>query len=119
MANYCSRCYGQVIEATTMRFPVEIAERSAAQWMVVLRRILLVLYHQARCVGGELLSMMVNVGPKPPRDRYRTFTGISYASLCIVVQLEQRAPLLIQIKTTRYKPIMPFIMLGSVVQVHP
>ena len=70
-------------------------------------------------VGGELLSMMVNVDPKPPRDQYRTFTGISYASLCIVVQLEQRAPLLIQIKTTRYKPIMPFIMLGSVVQVHP
>ena len=70
-------------------------------------------------VHGELLSMMVNVGPKPPRDRYRTFTGISYASLCIVVQLEQRAPLLIQIKTTRYKPMMPFIMLGSVVQVHP
>lgn len=29
MANYCSRCYGQVIEATAMRFPVEIAEISA------------------------------------------------------------------------------------------
>jgi hypothetical protein len=29
MANYCSRCYGQVIGATAMRFPVEIAEGSA------------------------------------------------------------------------------------------
>ena len=29
-----------------------------------------------------------SMGPKHPRDQYRTFTGISYASLCIVVQLE-------------------------------
>jgi hypothetical protein len=63
--------------------------------------------------------MVVNLDPKPPSNQYGTFTGFSYAWLCIVVQLEQRAPLLIQIKTTRYKPIMPFIMLGSVVQVHP
>jgi hypothetical protein len=34
IANYCSRGYGQVIEATAMRFPVEIAEDSAVDGSV-------------------------------------------------------------------------------------